>query len=276
MSIKLMAKIFDYPMKDLLTDKGKKVSASTASFILLALADHATDDGENVYPGVDKIKNKTKLSERVIVYGLNALEKNGYLIYVRFSRYGTKEYRIGINKINEEPEQTKPHPVHPHKKPHPVQDKPHPVRLKTAPSAPKPSLTIINHHKEAPDIVYEDLDDSGLPKIAKKKGNGREPKSKTYSIAQAISEVSGMSFEINRGRLLKVAKEIGQDERATPELIRKTFRPGGPYYKRDWRGKKGSKPTPNLVAELLFTWDEEPIESKEFTADQIRGARDGR
>ena len=65
MSVKLMSMVFDADIPDLGTDKGKKVTASTAAFVLLALADHANDEGDNVYPSITLLQNKTKLYNMV-------------------------------------------------------------------------------------------------------------------------------------------------------------------------------------------------------------------
>ena len=76
-----------------------------------------------------------------------------------------------------------------------------------------------------------------------------------YSLAVTIAEVCHVSYEAMQGRLFKVAKEIAQDERVTPELIRKVFSKGGVWYSQDWRGQKGQPPGIGDIAENLFKWD---------------------
>ncbi|MBE3144015.1 MAG: helix-turn-helix domain-containing protein [Planctomycetes bacterium] len=69
-----------------------------------------------------------------------------------------------------------------------------------------------------------------------------------FPIAQALSEVTGMALEKNRGRLFKEAKAFNPGE---DDQILKDYSPGGTWYQNDWRGKKGSRPTPGQIRE---TW----------------------
>ena len=96
MSIRLMSMAFEHDMKPLKTDKGKNISASTLTILLIALADHANDEGRSIYPGVRRLSAKTKLTQRTVCNAIEALVKAGYLGYTGFSRYGTKEYFINV------------------------------------------------------------------------------------------------------------------------------------------------------------------------------------
>ena len=87
-----MSMIFDHNMETLKTEGGKVVSASAASFVLLALADHANDEGRSIYPSVQTLCIKTKLSRPTICKALDALIRNNYIEYVGRSRLKTKEY----------------------------------------------------------------------------------------------------------------------------------------------------------------------------------------
>ncbi|MBK9276522.1 MAG: helix-turn-helix domain-containing protein [Flavobacteriales bacterium] len=53
---------------------------STQRFVLLALADNASDDGGNAYPSIPEIARKCALSKRTVIRALDALVKSGYLI----------------------------------------------------------------------------------------------------------------------------------------------------------------------------------------------------
>jgi len=68
-------------------------------------------------------------------------------------------------------------------------------------------------------------------------------------LAQALAEVCGIPFDLNRGMLFKEAKLISP--KATPETIRADYGPGGLWYKRDWRGQKGERPKPSLIRQTL-------------------------
>lgn len=95
MSIKLMSAIFETEFPDYLTCGEDKTKASTAKLILLAIADHANDEGESAYPGLKRLGVKTGLSKTGIIDTLKILKFNG-LIFVdeEPSRLGTNNYTI--------------------------------------------------------------------------------------------------------------------------------------------------------------------------------------
>ena len=67
MSIKLMSAIFETEFRDLPDEEGNTTKGSTAKLVLLALADHANDEGEGAYPGLTKMERKTALSRQTII-----------------------------------------------------------------------------------------------------------------------------------------------------------------------------------------------------------------
>lgn len=99
MSVEIMSKVFKCNMPELKTDKGKTVPDSTAKFVLLALADHANDEGEGAYPSVKTICKKTNLSTATVVNALNALRTNGFTELVGRSKRETYNYTILVAKI---------------------------------------------------------------------------------------------------------------------------------------------------------------------------------
>ena len=104
MSVKIMASVFEAQIPDqVYTDKkGKKknVKSSTLKLVLLALADHASDTGESVYPSIEYLRNKTSLgSEHTCVAAIGALENLGILKHVGNRTRGNKEYRIAPSAI---------------------------------------------------------------------------------------------------------------------------------------------------------------------------------
>lgn len=101
MSVKVMSSVFDCNMPELKTDKGATVSDSSCKFVLLALADHASEDGEGCYPGVRKMCRKTNLSTQTVVNALNALRHNGFTRLEGQSKRKTFNYTILVDRIRE-------------------------------------------------------------------------------------------------------------------------------------------------------------------------------
>jgi len=67
-SIKVMSMIFE-----------AEGLTSTEKLVALALADHASDDGRNVYPGYSRIAHKTSLNKSTIGATINSLVEKGWL-----------------------------------------------------------------------------------------------------------------------------------------------------------------------------------------------------
>lgn len=69
--------------------------------VLLALADHAHDDGTHIYPSVEYIAWKSEYSERQVQRILSDLKAKGILEPVRYQRGGrghATEYHLHIEK----------------------------------------------------------------------------------------------------------------------------------------------------------------------------------
>jgi len=68
---------------------------STEKFVLLVIADHCNDEGENAWPSVKTISRKTCLNERTVQRALRALAKKRILeVQTRASIYKPTSYRI--------------------------------------------------------------------------------------------------------------------------------------------------------------------------------------
>lgn len=236
MSIRLMTQIFEYPMPDLTTGKNKTVSASTSTFILLALADHANDEGENAYPSLDLLVRKTKLTRQTVISALQALEASGYINKIGRSRKGTSEYKINADLLGSTQYTSTQFTMGVNS-----------VDYQGKPSIPEPSY---NHTEPLP-----------APKILSEKQ--AEKKKQYYPIMLALSEVTGLSFTINGKVLGEAAKNLLRDERVSPELIRSIYSQGGVWYRQDWRGKRGEKPTLRQINETIFKFEK--------TDDVVRG-----
>lgn len=87
MSVKVMSAVWEYGPGD-----------STRKFVLLALADNASDDGGNAYPSVETLATKCSLSQRTVVRAIESLVKDGYLIRKR--RQSTSNmYQIVLSRL---------------------------------------------------------------------------------------------------------------------------------------------------------------------------------
>lgn len=62
--------------------------------MLLALADHAHDDGSTAYPGVALLVEKTRLTERAVRYVLRGLEERGSIVNTGVSPRRTTCWQI--------------------------------------------------------------------------------------------------------------------------------------------------------------------------------------
>lgn len=86
MSIRVMSEVFRrYP------------NGGGEMLLALALADHASDDGTRIYPGVTALADKTRQSERTVQYQLRRMQESGWLILVGQGHGGRSmhaEYRI--------------------------------------------------------------------------------------------------------------------------------------------------------------------------------------
>ena len=93
MSVRMMSKVFG-----LAIDSGKKL-------LLLALTDHADDDGHNCWPSVGYLVWKTSLSDRHVRRMLKWLRDEGVLVPV--AREGGGRQRSVIYQIDLDPLPTK-------------------------------------------------------------------------------------------------------------------------------------------------------------------------
>ena len=83
-----MAKVFDLEV------------SSVEKLVLLALADHARDDGTGAYPSVERLVKKTSLSRRGVQTILRRLEDGSLIVptgTVRGGRGSTVEYKITLD-----------------------------------------------------------------------------------------------------------------------------------------------------------------------------------
>ena len=92
MSVRLMGSVFELDI------------ASTWKLVLLAMADHARDDGTGCYPSVELLAKKTSQSRRGVQKILRLLEDAGLIAASKVSRGGPRhstEYKLTLH--NREP-----------------------------------------------------------------------------------------------------------------------------------------------------------------------------
>lgn len=89
-----MSKIFETEFRDFKDEGGDVTKASTAKIVLLAMADHANDEGEGAYPGLDRMVVKTGLTKQAIIKTYDALKYNGIIVLEGRSKLGTNNYTI--------------------------------------------------------------------------------------------------------------------------------------------------------------------------------------
>ena len=97
MSVRLMSWAFSLNLPDieiLLGDTVHTIKASTAKFVLLALADCANDHGHGAYPSLNKLASKTSMTRRTVQRSLDALLQMGIIKCSGKSEYGTDDYSI--------------------------------------------------------------------------------------------------------------------------------------------------------------------------------------
>ena len=200
--------------------------------VLLAMADHAQDDGTRCYPSVERIAAKTGFGERAIQGAIKELRKSGLLVLVGYERGGRShatEYQIDVTKGARHAyfvtgKGARGAPISTVKGAR--------GSVKGAPAAPETSLTI--------NTTTEKKDDTQTPKTPPP----------LYDLALALSEVCGMQLDKNK-RLFREAKILGA---VTPADVRASYGAGGWWYTHDWRGKKGQRPTPAQVRETWGQW----------------------
>lgn len=136
----------------------------TERLIMLALADHADDDGR-CYPSIQRLCQRTGLSERAVRTNLRALEKSRYIRTEKGGgRGGTSLYFISVNQAADAPFSAQKGAADaPGRKCPPAADageKGHLVPVKGAADAPEPSGTTIRTITAAADARAREAENS--------------------------------------------------------------------------------------------------------------------
>ena len=240
MSIKVMSYIWDHPTVD--GPKGSEL------LLLLAIADHAADDGY-CWPTIGVLAAKIRMTERSVMRFVQALEKRGELYVMRSNRNNRYVVRMGRTDAQVEA-------VLEHRK-ESIGDNLSRDKMtrdtdvtsigdKGVTSIGDTGVTLIisepsiNHHEQEAFI-------EPAPHPKKPASNGIGP------WFQAI--VAACSIDLNaatgrqKGMLKNAAEVLRDDVKATPEQI-VGFRE---WWSDTWRGKTGQAPR---IADLRESWGE--------------------
>ena len=87
MSVKTMAKVWDMNI------------GPSEKLVLLAYADHADHDDNNMFPAISRVKDKTGLSERQVQRITRRLEEKGILVSRGTGPNGTNKWSLGRGDI---------------------------------------------------------------------------------------------------------------------------------------------------------------------------------
>lgn len=112
---------------------------------------------------------------------------------------------------------------------------------------------------------------------SKRKNSAEAPPDSLFFIAKSIAKVCQMDLDANKARIFREAKLLIKASPApTPELIEQHYNgnPAAFWMSHDWRGKRGSLPTPPAIRETWGQWARVPApkpSEKVVTAADIPG-----
>jgi hypothetical protein len=92
-----MSLVFEAELPDVVIQGGDRtVTAPIQKLVLLALADHASDEGEGAYPSLTRLERKTALGHSSVIRALDALKLAGYITRQGISKRGTVDYSLNL------------------------------------------------------------------------------------------------------------------------------------------------------------------------------------
>lgn len=225
------------------------VIGQDAISLFVCLKFHASGDDDTCWPSYRKIREETTMTFNRISAAIKVLEDAKLLS--KEKRFGGSTVYI-LTRPPENVDSTLPAVV----LEEPDSIPPLIAQYSTINSTVLQQVQTNNTHSTTP--IQPDSEDD--------RSQGERHPSHIYEVAMALSTVTGMPFDKNRGRLFREAK-IYKTPEELAQLIH-DYSPGGPWYKQDWRGKKGEKPNTSSVRETwgLFGGDETPPTDKPFSA----------
>lgn len=216
--------------------------------VLLVLADFANDQGA-CWPSIATIAHKANLSRRYTIDILGKLESAG-AIKVERRRAGrvnkSNVYQIVAPELalaGAAPEQAAPPATA-------VPGAPGDVPPLTPPGEARPTR-VMKPASPDPSINHQTQPTGKPDSEPGRPAQPAQPSHRLFLIAEALAEVTGISFAANRGHIFREAKELARDATATPDAIRLNYGEAGAWYRADWRGLRGQKPA---LSQVRSTW----------------------
>ena len=201
MSVRAMSNVFDR----------QDIKSSTDRFVLLALTDHASDDGENIYPSVETVCRKTGFSERTVQGAIKNLVAIGALVPDGKGKRMTNKYRYTFA---------------------PAGDAPLPPQITAFTPAGDAPESLKNHH------------------IKPSKKQSSFPQAELKSMVYVLEQVTGIDQKLQYGKLASYGKKLLVGDYSA-EVVARIFAKGGLWYKKTWQGRKGQKPKPNEICDSI-------------------------
>lgn len=233
MSVKIMTFIF-----------GLQGLSSRDKFVALAYADHADDEGGSIFPARTTVAKKTSKDPRTVTRATRHLEEIGLFIADGIGKNNVKKWRINLNWVGS-------------KSP----DLESQVGTDDTPSRDTtPTNTSVNHQLTTANAVVQEpkyVDVGKEFQESEKKPIFKRAVQREY--VGAISAVTGLDLNMNSNysRMSKVARELFQAGYASKQIIH-VYSEGGAWYKKDFRGEKGQKPSPELIPRTIKNLLEQP------------------
>jgi DNA-binding Lrp family transcriptional regulator len=224
MSVRIMSKVFD-----------NQTLTPTQKLVMLALADHANDEGKSIYPSQSTVSRKTGLARGTVNRHVKELIDNGYLRAVGYKseRSNVKELEIVVSKLGVTESDTsksngKSQQVSQRMTTGVTEDDTNhqltinKTSLKDSQPAADPEYIPAGHEFDEPE-----------PPPKKTKGE------KHKEMVQALMDATelDMKIKLNAGRIYKASKEL-RDAGYTPDDVKAFMR----TWPRDWRYQKDLKP----------------------------------
>lgn len=209
MSIKIMTEVYQSGL-----DKALKA-------IALAYADHADDNGNNIFPSVPYIAWKTGYTDRTVQRITKKLVGAGILVPDGDGPKGTNKYHMITGKL-------------------PVREPFYPDELQRGDKISGVTSTT-EMSPMSPDPSYKStISKDIVPADAKKESRAR-PETDHQKMVRVLCKVMNINLNLNFARYSPLAKAI-RDAGYTPEEIENYYAPNGWWYTTYWVGKKFGEP----------------------------------
>lgn len=265
MSVKIMSMVFE-----------NQELSSTQKLVMLALADHANDEGKSIYPSQSTLSRKTGLARGTVNKHIKDLIENGYLYSrgYKSERSNVLELEIIVKKLadgigvteNDTSDNGRCH-----------------GELQQVSRRVTTGVTQddTNHHLTTNESSLKDSPPTGDPEYIQAGDEFKElPKKPTkkeahQAMVQALMDATelDMKIKLNAGRIYKASKEL-RDAGYTPDDVREFKR----NWKQDWRYHKDKKPPAITVIQAEITKavdiDADVLEQKRLAEEQVRRARE--